>query len=279
MTAITNFDAVAAGSGASKRLSINSRYVYSEFWGPLMYTLREVGAPDCVALVSDAGINQLVDAEGNSFNVRLEQAFAGSAPQALEDANGVKFILDAASNDGFGMDLGYGAVGSEVAHTKGAFTIGTDAAFFLKVKLDIATVASTDQVAVGFAKGGWPADGLVNSYTDMACLNVDNGQLNMETRLNSAADVATDTTTNVADTGTISLEVRVSASGLVKFLVDGANPAASEITDFSFDDADVVNAFLIVLTDTTADPGIVVRSWESGFITSRGLDNINQLVG
>lgn len=269
MSNYTEYSAIRAGLGASKRLDKEDRYVYSRFYGPLRYTTRLPGATDSVALVSDAAINALSDADGNKFEVRLEQAFAGSAPQAIADANGLGFVLDAASNDGIGMDLGYGAVSSEVAHTKGVFTVGTDAAFFLRVKLDIATVASADQVAVGFVKGGWPADGLLDTYTDYAVLNVDNGDIKAETRLNSGTASVTDTTMNVADAGTITLEVRVSSGGVVKFLVDDAAPTV-DVTGFEFDD-DAVNAVFIELNDAAGDPGIVIREWESGFISSRGL--------
>lgn len=277
MSNYTSFTSVRAGSGASKRTNSNDRYVYSRFYAPINYWLKTPTATkDQIPSVADAAINILRDAEGNQFEIRLEQAYAGAVPQVAAHANGVDLGVDAADNDGISMDLGYGAAGAEVAHTRGAFIIGTDAAFFLRVKLDIADVSDSDQIAVGFVKGGWPVDGLLDTYTDYAALNVDNGDIKIENRTNSGTASVTDTTQDVADAGTITLEVRVSSTGAVKFLVDGAAPTV-DVTGFSFDDGDTVNAILTTLNDIAGDPGVVVREWESGFISSRGLTGIQDL--
>jgi hypothetical protein len=278
MSNYTSYSAVRAGLGSSKRIDKNDRYVYSRFYGPYDYS----GATsDAIAAVTDAAINQLRPADGGAFQVRLEQAFAGSAPQVSVGTYGALVTLDAADNDGFGMDLGYGAAGSEVPNSMGAFTVGTDPAFFVRVKLMVADVSDSDQIAVGFVKGGWPVDGLLDTYTDYAVLNIDNGDIKAETRVNSGTAGAVDTTQNVIDHASdednaVTLEVRVNAGGVVKFLVNGAEPT-TDVTGFEFDD-DTVNAVLIVLTDVAGDPGVEVLEWESGFIAGRGLDSTGDLV-
>ena len=258
MSNSTTFNAIRAGLGASRRMDINDRYVFSKFYGPLRYTLREVGAPDGIALVSDAAINALSTADGQKFEVRLEQA-TDVGVFAVTHARGLSLALDVTDNEGCSVDLGYGAASAETARSMGAFTIGTDADFFLRMIVEIGDVSDLDQVAVGFAVGGHPVDGLINTYSDMAFLNVDNGDIKLETRLNSAGDAAVDSTQNVVDWAAagneVELEVRVSANGTVKFLIDGAAPTV-DVTGFQFDDGDVVNAVFTCLADAGGTPAL-----------------------
>lgn len=272
----TEFSSLAAKDGGSKRLYKNSKYVFTRFEGPALYA--STAGVSAIPSVADAGINNwLVD--GELFNYRLEQAFAGTAPQPKQTIEGYHLQLDAADNDGVSVDLGrvIAPANSVVnSYSKGAFTIGTDPAFFLRVKLDVATVASADQIAVGFNVGAYAADGLINTHTDMAMINIDNGDLKLETRLNSAGDAAVDTTQNVADAGQVTLEVRVSDSGQVKFLIDGVAPTV-DVTGFTFDSADVVHACVMLLTDAAGDPVVTLLEWESGHLSARGLDGISDL--
>ncbi len=279
---ITNFDSVVAGLGASYRTDRNDKYVFTKFYSPLRYTLREAGAASGIALVTDASINQLMDAEGNQFNLILEQAFAGAIPQAITSdtsTGGVALTLDAAGADGWYFDLGYGAITAEVVNTRGNFTIGTDPAFFLRVKMSVGDVSSTDQLTVGFTKGGRVADNLLATMTDFAVLNVDAGNVLIETRLNTGTATSGDTTTDVANAGVITLEVRVDAAGKVRFFIDGIAPSTDK-TDYTFDDGDVVNAFVSCqVAGDNLNPLVVLHEWESGYITARGLNNIGDLVG
>lgn len=269
----TEFSAVQAGLGASYRLDKNSRYVYVDFelGAPVVYTDGAGGT----ASVSDAGLNVLL-ADGEVFQVRVEQAFAGSAPQVLNGARGLKFVLDAADNDGVSIGLGQGAAGSETPN-KGKFVVGTDE-FFIRVKLDLADVSDTDQCAVGFFKGGWDAGGLFAGHDDFAALNIDNGDIKIVTDNDNAGPSTTDTTMNLGDYTTeadvVTLEVRVSLSGRVRFLVNGADPTVT-VSGFALDSGDTVYAGVYLLTDTTGDPELTIRKWESGLISSRGLETID----
>jgi hypothetical protein len=251
-----------------------AKYVFERFYGPYLHFEED----STVEVVTDAGINTLVTGSGNLFQYRLEQAFGGTAPLIVPDGTdgGATIVLDAAADDGIGLDLGYGAATAEDTQSKGVFTVGTDAAFFLRVKLKVADVSDADQIAVGFVKGGWPADGLLDTYTDYAVLNIDNGDIKIETRLNSGTASVTDTTDDVADLGSVTLEVRVDANGVATFLVDGAAPTV-DVTGFEFDD-EAVNAVLIILNDAAGNPDITVQEWESGLLSARGLTGVNDLV-
>jgi len=127
------------------------------------------------------------------------------------------------------------------------FVVGTDAAFYVEAKLKIADVSGTDDLAVGFRKlEAYQAN--VDDYDEMAALNVIAGAINVETILNGAATATTDTTDTVADAGTVTLRVDVSAAGVVTFKIDGQPPTTTAA--FTFDDAEVVVPFIYFLQDT-----------------------------
>ncbi len=285
--AVTSFGAVRGGLLASLRFRAattasndpdNSKNVMSRFRPPFNYTDGLGG----VAKV-DATVGQLlVEGEGNAFEINPEGTFSGSAPQVAVNDNGMLLITDAsAAAKGIQFDLGYGESASEQLNCRGAFVIGTDEAFFLRVRLEIGDVSDASEVAVGFVVGGRPADGLLDTYGNYAVLNVDDGTINIETRLNSGSASVTDTGATMIDfdsTGSVvDLEVRVSKGGKVNFLINGAEPT-TDVTGFTFDDADRVNAMFLFLSDLIGgDPTIVIHEWESGYLSARGPDGIFDL--
>jgi hypothetical protein len=131
-------------------------------------------------------------------------------------------------------------------------------------------------------KGGFPDGGLYTSCTDYAVLNVNAGNIKIETNLNSGTPSVTDTTQDIGDYGTTGdvydLEVRVNSGGKVNFLINGAEPTV-DVTSFTFDSGDTVNAiFNVALAGAGAgDPTVVLHEWESGFLSSRGPDSIFDL--
>lgn len=270
------------GSGESRGSSQapdNSKNVFCYFRPPFDYTDGLGGA----AGTASGNVALLRTGEGEAFSAFVVGEFSGTAPQIQPHARGAVLEMDAsATNDGLVIDLGYGVSASEIANCRGAFVVGTDDAFYVRVRLDIGDVSDTTQCAVGFVKGGTVDAALLGSYTDFAVLNVNAGDIKIETRLNSGTASATDTTQNIADYGTTGdvydLEVRVSDSGAVNFLINGAEPTV-DVTNFTFDTGDTVNAIFTVLGDVTAggDPTVVLHEWESGFLSARGPDTIFDL--
>jgi hypothetical protein len=143
--------------------------------------------------------------------------------------------------------------------------------------LSIADVSDADEIAVGFKKiQAFDTTAITSAAnTDFACLNVDNGDIKILSVLNSGTISSTDTTQDVADAGTVTLEVRVSEAGYVKYLVNGAAPTV-DVTSFQFD-ADTLVPFVAVVADFASDPGVKLIEWESGLLTERGLDGVNDL--
>jgi len=172
-------------------------------------------------------------------------------------ASGLNIGMDQTDNDGVEISQGI------LARNKMAFTIGTDA-FFIKATFTIANVSGSDDCALGFRLAE-AYQATVDGYNDMAVLNVISGDIKVETILNGGGATTTDTTDNWLDTKTHTLEVYVSAAGVVSYKIDGVAPTAVPAPAFTFDDADVVVPFLYLIQANADQTGVVaLQSWECG---------------
>lgn len=270
----SGFSAVAAGLGASYRLSKNRGYCYVDFRKQMVVYTDAVGG---TAAVTDAALNTLIAPGGEIFQVRVEQAFAGAAPQVKKGTDGLLFVLDAAAGDGISLSRGVGVVGGATG-APGSFVVGTDEAHFFRATLKIGTVANAAVLGIGFAKDSVPDAVDPAGATDEAWITVDNGTIKLSNRLNSGSVSSTSTTQTVADAGTVALEVRVSKDGKVKYLINDAAPTV-DVTGFTFDTGDTIIPYFGAVVDATgADPAVQLLDWESGPISSRGLADITEIV-
>jgi hypothetical protein len=173
----------------------------------------------------------------------------------LPVATGLDISQDDTSADGTEICAGI------LASNRLAFTVGTDAAFYAKMRFDITTVAGTDDCAFGFRKAeAYQAN--LDDYDEMACLNVIAGTITIETILNGGTTTTTSTTDTWADAETHELEVRVSAAGVVTYKIDGRSPTTTAA--FTFDDGEVVVPFLYILNNATTYDAAVLKSFECG---------------
>lgn len=170
-------------------------------------------------------------------------------------ATGLNVAQDQTANDGIEICPGI------LASSKAAFVVGTDPAFYAKLKFSLADVSGTDDCAFGFRKVE-AYQAAIDNYDEMAALNVITGNINIETILNNAATVTTDTTLNWADTETHTLEVLVSAAGVVTYRVDGITPPT--VASFTFDAGEVVTPFFYFLHDTDICDTVILQSFECG---------------
>lgn len=164
--------------------------------------------------------------------------------------------MDQTANDG--LELNHGVLSSQIP----AFVVGTDAAFFLRVRFSIADVSGTDDCAVGFRKVE-ANQANIDDYADMAVLNVIAGNITIETIVGGAATVSTDTTDNWADAATHELLVNVSAAGVVTYQIDGQAPTVTAA--YTFTDALTVMPFFYFLEDTDIAGAVPVMIWECGY--------------
>jgi len=200
-----------------------------------------------------AGDTNVMSINGLNFeyHVKGTQTITGFS----QAATGLNAVQDVTDNDGTEITRGI------LANAPDYFTVGTSGAFYVKLRFSIATVAGTDDCAVGFRKAE-AYQGAIDDYDEMACLNVINGDINIETILNNGATVTTDTTLNWANAETHELEVHVSAAGVVTYKVDGVTPPT--VADYTFDDAEKVIPFFYYLQSATTTATIILRKWEVG---------------
>lgn len=200
---------------------------------------------------------------------------------------GFDIIQDVAvADDGVEYDFG----GSYPGDTSGgrsqfAFTVGTDADFFAKLKFRIEDVSGTDDCAFGFRKLEL-GRGNLDDIDEMAALNVISGDVKVETILNNAATVTTDSLFNWADLGTHTLEVRV-VGRRARYYINGTELGNSVTVDgdgtaitpqatvtapsFSFDSGEVVIPFFFHLHDTDLTDNLFFKEFEVGHLISAGL--------
>jgi len=189
----------------------------------------------------------------NAFEYHILGTQTITAPSLV--AGGLNIGMDQTDNDG--VEIGQGIT----ARSTGAFVVGTDA-FYLKATVTIATVAGTDDFAVGFRKAeAYQAN--VDDYDEMAALNVIAGDIKIETILNNGDTTTTDTTDDLADATEVELGVFVDINGAVTYTIDGVAPTVTAA--FSFDATEVVVPFLYMLQANAAQTGVVALSdWECG---------------
>lgn len=290
--AITNIDAISTALGPSLRRSDQNKYFYAKY--PVIQVMSE--ADGTIITGTDAALH-LANFNGTLFHLFPEQANAylvdathtGAFKQGIGAAVGGDYTalvpVDAATDDGvvFGMPWSDGASnadGTLLTSGKGIFVARTDA-FFIRVKLRVLDIDDTDECAVFVRKVQAVNQNVIVSSatvgsTDIAYLNVDNGNVKIGQHINTATTSVTDTTMDVADAGAITLEIRVDGAGYVKYLVNGAAPTV-DVTGFRFDSADNLHCGLVVIADDASPPDVAIVEWEQGPLLERGLDGINDL--
>lgn len=234
------------------RSLVDPNYFYSDFKG-----IPVAGAVAGGAASGTGNANNFLMISGNTFEYVPKGTQTIIIP--VRTAAGLNVGMDQTDNDGVEITNGM-AVGV----AKKVFTVGTDPAFFFRCKFSIATVAGTDDCAVGFRKAEADQANL-DDYDEMAALNVISGNITIETILNNAATSSTDTTDNWADAATHTLEVRVSYGGVVTFLIDGKAPTVTAA--FTFDAGEVVVPFFFMLQANAAQTGaVILKEWEWGYL-------------
>lgn len=227
----------------------DDNYVH-EFFNANPVCVKKLGAGASTGAAGDENLCMLND---SIFEYHILGTQTIVAPSL--GSGGLDVSLDATANDGAEFCLRINAA------NKGVFTVGGPA-FFAKMRFAIADVSDTDDCAFGFRKvEAYQAN--IDDYDEMACLNVISGDINIETILNNAATSTTDTTDNWADTETHTLEVYVSAVGVVTYKIDGRLPTTTAA--FTFDDGEVVVPFFFFLHAAASTAGIVLKEFECGY--------------
>lgn len=216
------------------------RHVFSEFrsmpLGNLTGGAAASGATGAKNTILDAGAG-----------IVWEQVILGAGQTIILPvltANGWDIGGDQTNTEGYEL-VPFG----NFARSPLCFTIGTDAAFFLRLSVKIADASGCDPFLVGFRKQE-AYQAVETAYADHAAIGLvgaaNPSAIKIRREAGGAGHTDTDTTQTFADGETHSFEVRVSAAGAVKFLLDGAAPTV-DVTNYSFTNALAVVPFLYFL--------------------------------
>jgi hypothetical protein len=189
--------------------------------------------------------------ERNAFECHVITGQTLLAPIQL--ATGLNVAMDQAASDGLEITQGI------LSNSRMAFTIGTHA-FYGSCKWIMSDVSDLGDCAFGFRKAeAYQAD--IDNYDDMACFNIQAGQVEIHTIINDNTTVETDTEeTDWADGAAHTVEVHVDIDGVVTFLYDGATPETTKT--FTFDDGDVVIPFFYFKLGGDGDSTVVLQEWD-----------------
>lgn len=152
---------------------------------------------------------------------------------------GLLTSLDLTNTEGAEYNFGVNAT------NKHAYTIGTSPAFFIELSVNAADVGGLDPFVVGFRKQQ-ANSATFTDYTDFATIGARATTaadvVVLQTDLNNAGEVITNTTDAWTDGQTKVFRVNVSSAGVVTYTINGAAPTVTAA--FTFDSTDVVMPFI-----------------------------------
>jgi hypothetical protein len=164
------------------------------------------------------------------------------------------------------------AIGIEMfSHFAGAdgtpFIVGKDPAFFFRVSLTIDDISGATVLLAGFRRA--EVNNLTyTSYADYGAIgtiaSAATGAINIAQEINGAGTSPTDTTDTWADAATKVLEIRVSASGVVTYLINGVAPTVTAAQ--TFDAGDPLVPFIHFINHTDVAALVTVNSFEVGYL-------------
>lgn len=180
---------------------------------------------------------------------------------------GLNIGMDQTNGDG--VELAAGVT------SRAAFVLvaGTDGGFF-DVDLTVADVSGAAELAVGWRKCA-AFTAAIDDYTDLACLNMQGGNVFIETILNNATTVSTDTTVDMADADQIRLRVEVDSTGACRFLAGVlatptvAGPVAAipaTTAAFTFDSGDVIMPFVYFKHGSDVAGAVNIQHMKCGYL-------------
>ena len=224
------------------------RQVYNFGTPPMIDDYEHTAHALADGTAQDTVLHSYADGLNMTWSAVVAQAINRPAPTST----GINYAGDQTNNDG--IELVYSCVTTKGREGVDRFTVGRQA-FSAELEFSIATVAGTDVGNFGFRKvEALQAD--LHDYDEMAGLFPISGNISIQTVLNNAATVTTDTTADWADGEVHSLKVSVDKAGAVTYEIDGSAPSTTAA--FSFDKGEVVTPFLHFLQASGAQTGALI---------------------
>ena len=253
--------------GKIDNVLINSKNVWKFDRPPIVIDDGVLGGAQKLAdgTAQDVVLHQYPAGAGSIYGLQLAASYNGT--QAIDGpsvaSTGMNYEGDEANNEGFQWAMSY--PGCKGIENVDSFTVGASG-FYAKLKFSIEDVSITDDCAFGFRLKSQASAANFDDYTDVASLNVISGDINVESILNNASTVTTDTTDKWADGESHVLEVRISSSGVASYRLDGRAVTTSPTNDVTFDTGDVFTPFMFMLHASAASCDTILQSVETGLL-------------
>lgn len=232
---------------------LDRRYTFEEFDAPAAFSLRTGGA----AAGATGNLNVMAFPETH-FEVHIKGA-GQTLFGPVQGASGLDIGGDQTSTEGFEITQGI------TARSRGAFVVGTDAAFFFSAKLKAVDASGCNPLMVGFRKAE-AYQTAIASYADYAAIGIigtsDPNVIKTTTEAAAGGNTDTDTTNTWADNATKTLKVLVSAAGVVTYTINGVAPTTT--VAFSFTAGDVLVPFLFFLNAADLADNVYLQEWACG---------------
>ena len=180
------------------------------------------------AATGTAGDNNVLFTNKNAFEWNVIGTQTILAPSL--DTFGLNLVQDNTASDGIELSQGVTSL------SPASFIIGTDAAFFMKVTFKVEDASGTNPLIIGFRKAA-AFNATLSSYTDFVSIGIvgtsNPNLIKIQTQIGSGGVVATDTTQTWADAAVHTLEIMVSATGVVTYQIDDAAPTVTAAYTFT----------------------------------------------
>jgi len=250
---------------------INSKNVWSFDRPPMVLDDGVLGGAQKVAdgTAQDVCLHSYPAGKGSPYALQLAASYNGT--QAIDGpsvaSTGMNYEGDEANNEGFQWAHSY--PGCKGIDGVDSFEIGVQG-FYAKLSFSIEDVSVSDDCAFGFRLKSQASNAALDNYTDVACLNNISGNINVESILNNASTVSTDTTDNWGDGEAHTVEVRISKAGVGSYRLDGRAVTTSPTADVTFDTGDVFTPFMFFLHSSAASCDIILQELETGLLDADG---------
>jgi len=211
-------------------------------------------------LVTDAAVNgAYCDGGITVFSYRLDGA---QASPFIVSGGALDIDNDGAANEGVEIVL------ADIATTTSGWVLtGTSPAMFFRANITIASVSGTDNFAMGWRLAEAHVDDYVlETYDTYGAFHVNDAAGNIEIQTGDDtvdADDEADANPVWTDGETITLEVRVSTSGVFTFYQDDVEVTVTTATGAAAA-GDVLIPFIFQLNDTSADAETKINWLEVG---------------
>jgi hypothetical protein len=209
----------------------------------------------------------------NTYNVWAEPQWSAAFEQYNTTvSSAIAPTMSGTAGQGLNIDTINGAASKTIEITEGntvnsknAFVVGTSPAFFVQAGFNINTLANVTDLYVGFRKVQTYQATVPAGYTDYATIGVHStaGHIQLQTQAASGGNTVTDTT-NLATAGTnFTLQVNVSAAGVVTYLINGAAPTVTAA--YTLTGALTVVPYIVYSTPAGGHTEVDLVSYQCGF--------------